>query len=242
MRPADATSWAAYIKNGGLLDIQALMSAELYFNVRFDIISLVDSKDPCKGSFRPSRPPCPVAKPYFTIFTLFHDCHYDSLVAVTPDPHTNRALAAYLLPFAVAVADAPAIAALAPCAPIIPVKQILGERLYALIKEEQPSLAGKITGMLLEGLDNAELSTLIIDYTALHGKIAEALEVLEAHSAAQKRIAASRIANDGFTLVSTRPRKRRSFGHTPRHTSSVCTSSNRFFALFLAPSPPPQVL
>ena len=36
-------------------------------------------------------------------------------------------------------------------------KQILGERLYAIIEVEQGSLAGKITGMLLHGLDNSEL-------------------------------------------------------------------------------------
>ena len=40
-------------------------------------------------------------------------------------------------------------------------KQILGERLYALIQVDQGSLAGKITGMLLEGLDNSGKSTLV---------------------------------------------------------------------------------
>eukprot|EP00281_Chroomonas_sp_CCMP1168_P022820 CAMPEP_0206224194 /NCGR_PEP_ID=MMETSP0047_2-20121206/6899_1 /ASSEMBLY_ACC=CAM_ASM_000192 /TAXON_ID=195065 /ORGANISM="Chroomonas mesostigmatica_cf, Strain CCMP1168" /LENGTH=640 /DNA_ID=CAMNT_0053647141 /DNA_START=239 /DNA_END=2161 /DNA_ORIENTATION=- len=60
-------------------------------------------------------------------------------------------------------------------------KQILGERLYALIQTEQGPLAGKITGMLLEGLDNSELVALIDDHAALHGKIQEALAALEAH-------------------------------------------------------------
>jgi hypothetical protein len=62
-------------------------------------------------------------------------------------------------------------------------KQILGERLYAIIEVEQGSLAGKITGMLLHGLDNSELVGLIDDQAALQSKIQEALAVLEAHKA-----------------------------------------------------------
>jgi hypothetical protein len=58
-------------------------------------------------------------------------------------------------------------------------KQILGERLYPLIEVEQGSLAGKITGMLLHGLDNSELVVLIDDQATL--KIQEALAVLEAY-------------------------------------------------------------
>ena len=60
-------------------------------------------------------------------------------------------------------------------------KQMLGERLYALIQVEQGSLAGKITGMLLQGLDNSELVALIDDQVALQSKIQEALEALEAY-------------------------------------------------------------
>ena len=70
-------------------------------------------------------------------------------------------------------------------APPAQAKQILGGRLYALIKVEQGSLAGKITGMLLEGLDNSELVALIDDPGALQAKIAEALAALEAHQQAQ---------------------------------------------------------
>ncbi|KAJ1470245.1 Polyadenylate-binding protein/Hyperplastic disc protein [Baffinella frigidus] len=70
-------------------------------------------------------------------------------------------------------------------APPAQAKQILGERLYALIQQENQPLAGKITGMLLEGLDNSELVALIDDATALKDKIREALSALEAHAAQQ---------------------------------------------------------
>jgi len=59
-------------------------------------------------------------------------------------------------------------------------KQMIGERLFPLIKVEQPNLAGKITGMLLE-MDNGELIHLLESQAALHEKIAEALTVLQAH-------------------------------------------------------------
>jgi polyadenylate-binding protein len=71
-------------------------------------------------------------------------------------------------------------------APAAQAKQILGERLYALIQAENQPLAGKITGMLLEGLDNSELVALIDDSSALKDKINEALQALEAHAAQAK--------------------------------------------------------
>ncbi|KAG6814387.1 Protein phosphatase PP2A regulatory subunit B [Tricholoma furcatifolium] len=56
-------------------------------------------------------------------------------------------------------------------------KQMLGEVIYMRIVGEQPELAGKITGMLLE-MDNSELLHLLADTQAMNNKITEALTVL----------------------------------------------------------------
>jgi len=59
-------------------------------------------------------------------------------------------------------------------------KNLLGARLYPLIQQSHPDLAGKITGMLLE-LDNSEVMHMIECPRLLGAKIEEALQVLEAH-------------------------------------------------------------
>ncbi|OBZ91397.1 Polyadenylate-binding protein, cytoplasmic and nuclear [Choanephora cucurbitarum] len=61
-------------------------------------------------------------------------------------------------------------------------KQMIGERLYPLINEQEPEYAGKITGMLLE-MDNMELLRLLGDKASLHSKIEEAVDVLKQHLA-----------------------------------------------------------
>ncbi|KAH8362349.1 polyadenylate-binding protein [Drosophila serrata] len=59
-------------------------------------------------------------------------------------------------------------------------KQILGERLYPLIERMHASLAGKITGMLLE-IENSELLHMLEDQDALKAKVEEAVAVLQVH-------------------------------------------------------------
>jgi len=61
-------------------------------------------------------------------------------------------------------------------------KQILGERLFPLVQSQQPELAGKITGMLLE-MDNSEVLLLLDNQEALDAKVEEAIEVLKQHNA-----------------------------------------------------------
>eukprot|EP00897_Mesotaenium_endlicherianum_P011020 jgi/Mesen1/9947/ME000071S09364 len=62
-------------------------------------------------------------------------------------------------------------------------KQILGERLFPLVHQKQPELAGKVTGMLLE-MDNSELLLLLESPEALVAKVDEALLVLGQHGPA----------------------------------------------------------
>ncbi|KAL3478818.1 hypothetical protein BJX99DRAFT_223945 [Aspergillus californicus] len=57
-------------------------------------------------------------------------------------------------------------------------KQMLGEALYPKIQAQQPELAGKITGMLLE-MENTELIGLLEDEEALRAKVDEALSVYD---------------------------------------------------------------
>ena len=65
-------------------------------------------------------------------------------------------------------------------------RNIIGERLYSLIASSQPQLAGKITGMLLEGMDVTELLHLIESPESLSLRIREAIEVLETHNKRQQ--------------------------------------------------------
>jgi len=61
-------------------------------------------------------------------------------------------------------------------------KQMIGERLFPLVQEHQPHLAGKITGMLLE-IDNSELLHMLESRDLLSSKVDEAVQVLQAHQA-----------------------------------------------------------
>ncbi|KAH1078540.1 hypothetical protein AAZX31_19G173800 [Glycine max] len=57
-------------------------------------------------------------------------------------------------------------------------KEILGEHLYMLVHKLKPTLAAKITGMLLE-MDNGELLLLLESPESLSAKVEEAVQVLK---------------------------------------------------------------
>lgn len=59
-------------------------------------------------------------------------------------------------------------------------KQMIGERIFPLVQQREPKLAGKITGMLLE-MDITELLHLFENHAAMNEKINEALAVLREH-------------------------------------------------------------
>jgi len=71
----------------------------------------------------------------------------------------------------------PLTAAALAAAPAGVQKQMLGEKLFPAISRFQPSLAGKITGMMLE-MDNSELLMLLESEQQLKGKVDEAIRVL----------------------------------------------------------------
>jgi polyadenylate-binding protein len=60
-------------------------------------------------------------------------------------------------------------------------KQMLGERLFPLVRAREPELAGKITGMLIE-MDNGEILHLLESPDSLAAKVDEALEVIRYHT------------------------------------------------------------
>ncbi|XP_014465096.1 polyadenylate-binding protein 1-like isoform X1 [Alligator mississippiensis] len=78
----------------------------------------------------------------------------------------------------------PLTASMLAAAPPQEQKQMIGERLYPLIHAMHASLAGKITGMLLE-IDNSELLLLLESPESLRSKIEEAVAVLQAHQATE---------------------------------------------------------
>ena len=58
-------------------------------------------------------------------------------------------------------------------------KNMIGERLYPLVAATEPQLAGKVTGMLLDGMDTGELLHLLESPEDLQSKIREAMDVLD---------------------------------------------------------------
>jgi len=76
-------------------------------------------------------------------------------------------------------------------------KQMIGERLFPLVQEHQPHLAGKITGMLLE-IDNSELLNMLESRDLLSAKVDEAVQVLQAHQAKEAAAAAAAAVGAGM--------------------------------------------
>ncbi|XP_078536896.1 polyadenylate-binding protein 4 isoform X1 [Lissotriton helveticus] len=81
----------------------------------------------------------------------------------------------------------PLTASMLAAAPPQEQKQMLGERLFPLIQAMHPSLAGKITGMLLE-IDNSELLHMLESPESLRSKVEEAVAVLQAHQAKKEAV------------------------------------------------------
>ena len=80
-------------------------------------------------------------------------------------------------------------------------KQLLGEAIYPKIHDQQPELAGKITGMLLE-MENSELVNLINDDGLLRSKVNEAIGVYNDYMSGKN---ASKGAPDGAGPENERP-------------------------------------
>jgi len=74
--------------------------------------------------------------------------------------------------------NAPLSASTLAAAPPAMQKQMLGTKLYPAVAKQQPELAGKITGMMLE-MDNSELLMLLESEVQLKNKVDEAMRVLE---------------------------------------------------------------
>lgn len=83
-------------------------------------------------------------------------------------------------------------------------KQLLGERLFPLIQHQQPELAGKITGMLLE-MDNSELLLLLESPDSLTQKVEEAVIVLQQHGGAADEQQETPVAPESAEAVAAPP-------------------------------------
>ncbi|XP_061231645.1 polyadenylate-binding protein 1-like isoform X2 [Neopsephotus bourkii] len=111
----------------------------------------------------PVSPPLPRGTPQYK---------YSSAVRnIQPMGHMSPVVAPQVGEPAVHVqGQEPLTASMLAAAPPQEQKQMIGERLYPLIHAMHPTLAGKITGMLLE-IDNSELLLLLESPDSLHSKL-----------------------------------------------------------------------
>lgn len=87
--------------------------------------------------------------------------------------------------------DAPLTAAILAQAAPEDQKRMIGERLFFLVNSIDASTSKKVTGMLLDSMDNGELLHLLESPEALNGKVAEAIQVLRQHESAQAATSAA---------------------------------------------------
>lgn len=92
-------------------------------------------------------------------------------------------------------------------------QQQLGERLYPRVYSLHPSIAGKITGMLLE-LTPAQLLLLMSSEDSLRTKVQEAVEMILAHSHSQQDITSEALLELDVFSLNDRSGCRKSAGRT----------------------------
>uniref|UniRef100_A0A671M998 Polyadenylate-binding protein n=1 Tax=Sinocyclocheilus anshuiensis TaxID=1608454 RepID=A0A671M998_9TELE len=138
---------------------------------------------------------------FFTICNISLWCPQNVSVKFQLSALQNRAAPLQLAQPAVHVqGQEPLTASMLAAAPPQEQKQMLGERLFPLIQAMHPSLAGKITGMLLE-IDNSELLHMLESHESLRSKVEEAVAVLQAHQA--KKDATQKVGVTGVTVAAT---------------------------------------
>uniref|UniRef100_A0A8C5A1V7 Polyadenylate-binding protein n=1 Tax=Gadus morhua TaxID=8049 RepID=A0A8C5A1V7_GADMO len=115
-----------------------------------------------------------------------------------PNPQGVQPIALQQVPAVHVQGQEPLTSSMLAAAPPQEQKQMLGERLFPLIQSMHASLAGKITGMLLE-IDNSELLHMLESQESLRSKVDEAVAVLQAHQA--KKDATQKVGG----LTSTAP-------------------------------------
>jgi len=106
-----------------------------------------------------------------------------------PQPQATMPAAAQAEPQAVGGQEALTSTVLAEASPSEQ-KQMIGERLFPKVQDHQPTMAGKITGMLLE-IDNSELLLMLEQPDVLKAKVLEAVQVLQAHQAKEAKTQAN---------------------------------------------------
>lgn len=83
------------------------------------------------------------------------------------------------------------------------IKQTLGDRLYPKVCAQEPALASKITGMLLDGMDNKDLSNLVERPELLREAVNEALAVYK-EAMEQEEVKREKLAQQLYNMIATK--------------------------------------